>query len=162
MSLFGVGIMELVLVVMIALIVAGPKRMLHWAYLTGRFIAQAQHTWSKAISAMQKEFDEAGVDLHLPKDPTNREEMRRFKEEALKPIRQPMEQAIRDYHEEQRSLHDEIKQIDADAMNSLKSLDGEPSQDGASADGESTPPAPQNNYQGTGFGTWSNRGNGAK
>jgi Sec-independent protein translocase protein TatA len=144
MSLFGVGIMELVLVVMIALIVAGPKRMIQWAYLTGRFIAQAQHTWSKAISAMQKEFDDAGVDLHLPKDPMNPQEMRRFKEEALKPIREPMEQAIRDYQQEQRNLHNEIKQID----NEVKT---DPQQDDPST---TPPPEDQNN----GFGTWSSRG----
>lgn len=141
MSLFGVGIMELVLVVVIALIVAGPKRMLQWAYLTGRFIAQVQHTWSKAVSAMQKEFDEAGVDLHLPKDPMNPQEMRRFKEEALKPIREPMEQAIRDYQDEQRSLHNEIKQIGNEAVSDLR-------------EGENpTAPPPDDNNS---FGTWSN------
>ena len=153
MSLFGVGIMELALVIMIALIVAGPKRMLQWAYLAGRFLAQAQHTWSKAISAMQKEFDEAGVDLHLPKDPTNREEMRRFKEEAFKPIRQPMEQAIRDYHEEQRNLYNEVKQIEAEVSDAVKQADDVPE------DQSATPSTPPDNQPVNGFGTWSNLSN---
>lgn len=144
MSLFGVGIMELVLVVMIALIVAGPKRMIQWAYMTGRFIAQIQHTWSKAIEAMQKEFDEAGVDLHLPKDPMNPQEMRRFKEEALKPIREPMEQAIRDYHEEQRNLYNEVKQLDHEVKSEQPELDDQTT---------ASPPQDKNNS----FGTWSNR-----
>ncbi len=155
MSLFGVGILELILVLMIALVVAGPKRLLHWAYLSGRFIAQMRTMWGKVVEAMQNEFDESGVDFKLPKDPTNRQEMQRFRQDVLRPLREPIHQAMRDYEEEQRAIKGEIQ---ASAQPATPAQAYTPPQDTAK-NATDTPQSPPSKNGRTDYGTWSSNGN---
>jgi Sec-independent protein translocase protein TatA len=68
MNIFGIGGAELVLILVIMLVVAGPKRMIQWAYVLGKYVAVLQKMWSQAAAALQKEFDEAGVELEVPKE----------------------------------------------------------------------------------------------
>lgn len=68
MNIFGIGGAELVLILIIMLVVAGPKRMIQWAYVLGKYVAVLQKMWSQAAAALQKEFDDAGVELEVPKE----------------------------------------------------------------------------------------------
>lgn len=68
MNIFGIGGAELVLILIIMLVVAGPKRMIQWAYVLGKYVAVLQQMWSQAAAALQKEFDEAGVNVEVPKE----------------------------------------------------------------------------------------------
>ena len=77
MNIFGIGGAELVLILVIMLVVAGPKRMIQWAYVLGKYVAVLQKMWSQAAAALQKEFDEAGVELEVPKELPTKGELQR-------------------------------------------------------------------------------------
>jgi Sec-independent protein translocase protein TatA len=66
MDIFGIGGMELVAIVLIALIVAGPRRMIRWAYVAGQYAARLKRMWGDVAVSLQREFDEAGVDVKVP------------------------------------------------------------------------------------------------
>lgn len=142
MSIFGIGIWEIVMIMLIALIVAGPRRLLNWAYVTGRFFAQMRGLWDRTVTAMQKEIDSAGVDFKLPKDPTDRRAMRRLAEDAVRPLREPMEKAMRDYETERRGIQNQLTAGD----------EGEADAHPQPAKKTTPPPTPSRSSD---FGTWS-------
>ena len=72
MNILGVGAAELVAVLLIMLVFAGPKRMIHWSYVLGQHVAKFRKIWSETVDLVQKEFDDAGVDIKLPKEPPTR------------------------------------------------------------------------------------------
>lgn len=67
MELFGIGGTELVAIFIIMLVVAGPKRMIQWAYVLGQYTAKARAIWAEVMANVQKEIDAAGMDVKLPK-----------------------------------------------------------------------------------------------
>lgn len=66
MNIFGVGPAELILILIILVSVAGPKRMIQWAYVIGKYTAQLRKMIEDAWSQVRKEFEAVNVDL--PKD----------------------------------------------------------------------------------------------
>ena len=66
MNLLGVGVPELVVIFIIMLVFAGPKRMVKWAYVLGQYTAQLREMWQQTVAAFQKELADANLDL--PKD----------------------------------------------------------------------------------------------
>lgn len=95
MNFFGIGGTELVLIVLIMLIVAGPKRMIQWAYVLGVWVGKARTMWQQAVDVLQKEMDEAGVNVQLPKEPPTRQSITRMVNDAVKPYTQELEATYR-------------------------------------------------------------------
>lgn len=95
MNFFGIGGTELVLIVLIMLIVAGPKRMIQWAYVLGLWVGKARTMWQQAVEVLQKEMDEAGVNVQLPKEPPTRQNITRMVNDAVKPYTQKLEATYR-------------------------------------------------------------------
>ncbi|PMB48375.1 hypothetical protein CEN41_01225 [Fischerella thermalis CCMEE 5330] len=95
MNFFGIGGTELVLIVLIMLIVAGPKRMIQWAYVLGVWVGKARIMWQQAVDVLQKEMDEAGVNVQLPKEPPTRQSLARMVNDAVKPYTQDLEATYR-------------------------------------------------------------------
>ena len=62
MNILGVGPGELLAIFVIALVVAGPKRMIQWAYHIGRYAARIRAMAQETMSAFQKELAAAGLD----------------------------------------------------------------------------------------------------
>jgi Sec-independent protein translocase protein TatA len=108
-SLFGIGGMELLLILLITLVVAGPRRMLHWAYLMGKYMGKLRVMWGEMMEVLQKEFDEAGVDVKVPKEPPTRRDLDRYANEALRPFKEPMQKALDEYEKETRDLTGSVK-----------------------------------------------------
>jgi len=67
MELLGIGTTELIAILVIMLVVAGPKRMIRWAYILGQYVAKLRQMWAETMAVVQKEFDQAGMDITLPK-----------------------------------------------------------------------------------------------
>ncbi len=88
MNILGVGPGELAVVFIIMLVVAGPKRMVQWAYTAGRYTAQLRAMFQETLNAVQKELAESGLDIRkdLPNIPTGRID---FVREASKIINPP-------------------------------------------------------------------------
>jgi Sec-independent protein translocase protein TatA len=66
MNILGAGPGELVIVFVIMLVIAGPKRMVRWAYVLGQYTAQLRQMWQQTLDAFKKELADANLDL--PKD----------------------------------------------------------------------------------------------
>lgn len=94
MNVFGVGGAELVAILVIMLVFAGPKRMIHWSYVLGTHVSKFRKMWSQTVDLVQKEFDEAGVDITLPKEPPTRQNLNRAITDAVKPMTNPVQQSI--------------------------------------------------------------------
>ena len=112
MNILGVGAAELVAVLLIMLVFAGPKRMIHWSYVLGQHVAKFRKIWSETVDLVQKEFDEAGVDIKLPKDPPTRKNLNRTVSDAMKPMTQPVQDSL----DEVKKDLDSVKEV-SDALN---------------------------------------------
>ncbi len=102
MNIFGIGTSELILIFLLMLMVAGPKRMIAWAYVAGTYVAKLRKLWQEASAVIKKELAEAGVEpevvdtLEKWANPTTRpkvspldslvSEMKKPLDEALKPV----------------------------------------------------------------------------
>lgn len=69
MNILGIGGPEILVIFIIMLVVAGPKRMIHWAYVLGQYVAKFRAMWSETVDLVQQEFDQANVDIKIPKTP---------------------------------------------------------------------------------------------
>ena len=107
MNVLGVGAWELVAILLIMLVFAGPKRMIHWSYVLGQHVAKFRKIWSETVDLVQKEFDDAGVDIKLPKEPPTRKSLNRSLTDAVKPMTKPVQDSL-----------DEVKQD----MNAFKEV----------------------------------------
>ncbi len=94
MNFFGVGGAEIIAILVIMLVFAGPKRMIHWSYVMGTYVSKFRKMWSQTVDLVQKEFDEAGVDITLPKEPPTRQNLNRAIADAVKPVTNPVQQSI--------------------------------------------------------------------
>ena len=94
MNVFGVGAWEFVAILLIMLVFAGPKRMIHWSYVLGQHVAKFRKIWSETVDLVQKEFDDAGVDIKLPKEPPTRANLNRSLTDAVKPMTQPVQDSL--------------------------------------------------------------------
>lgn len=94
MELFGIGTTELIAILLIMLVVAGPKRMLQWAYILGQYTAKLRQMWAETMAVMQKEFDQAGVDVTLPKNFPNRNSLVNQMNNALSGITKPVQDVL--------------------------------------------------------------------
>ena len=117
MNILGVGAAELVAVLLIMLVFAGPKRMIHWSYVLGQHVAKFRKIWSETVDLVQKEFDEAGVDIKLPKEPPTRKSLNRSVSEAMKPMTQPVQDSL----DEVKKDLDTVKEV-SDSLNNKKAV----------------------------------------
>jgi len=85
MEIFGVGGAELVAILIIMLIVAGPKRMIQWAYILGQYVAKIRSMWADVMAGVQKELDAAGMDVQLPKTMPTRAELNNHVNQFVNP-----------------------------------------------------------------------------
>lgn len=68
--------------------------MIHWSYIMGQYLAKFRVMWSQTVDLVQKEFDEAGVDIKLPKEPPTRQNINKTISDALQPISKPLQESI--------------------------------------------------------------------
>jgi Sec-independent protein translocase protein TatA len=156
MNIFGMGEWELLLIVLIMLVVAGPKRMIQWAYVLGKYTAQLQVMFKNTMQALQKEVNAAGVDVQLPDQlPTSREQFRKQITQIAKPLTQPLEQGAQQAMGEMRAAANDVRNaanaVSSDvrnATNAINTTNGKASDTG-------TAPTDAQGGTGGGFGAWS-------
>lgn len=149
MNVFGVGGWELAAILIIALIVAGPQRMAKWAYVLGQYMGQLRVMWSQVMTSIQKEFDDAGIDVKLPKNIPTRNDINRFAGEMLEPISKQMQSAMDEVNEEASKIKD---------VASLKVTEGKETKPVQSKNGTSATPSDEPPDENS-FGTWSGTNN---
>lgn len=94
MEILGIGGAELIAILIIMLIVAGPKRMIRWAYILGQYTARLRAMWAESMTYIEREFREAGMDVDLPKTPPTRSSINQRVSKALSPVTQPIQEAL--------------------------------------------------------------------
>ncbi|NDJ85886.1 MAG: hypothetical protein GYB66_08375 [Chloroflexi bacterium] len=60
MDIFGVGLGELVVIVFLLLIVAGPKRSMMWARQAGEYLRQFREAWQRMVNEFREDLGEEG------------------------------------------------------------------------------------------------------
>lgn len=139
MNILGIGGWEFVAIMLIALIVAGPKRMIRWAYYLGLFMGKLRIMWAETMSILQKEFDDAGVNIKLPKEPPTRQGINRMAEQAFKPFTSEVQKAVDEVEAEAKRVSDALTAPSSNGSTAQETGNGAPPQQGAGGD----------------FGTWS-------
>ncbi len=100
MNIFGIGTAELIAILIIMLIVAGPKRMIQWAYTLGVYMSKMKAMWSETVKYLQQELDEAGVDIQLPKEVPTRANIRKMADSVIQPVQQPIQDSLKQVQDE--------------------------------------------------------------
>lgn len=119
MEILGIGGWELVALLILMLVVAGPKRMIQWSYVLGRELAKLRRMWGEAAKTLQSEIDAAGIDYQVPTEPPTRAGLRNEAIKLLTPITKPMQQAMQDVEKEFNAETKELKDTAAQ-LNNLK------------------------------------------
>ena len=118
MNIFGVGGPELIIIFIIMLVFVGPKRMIHWSYILGQYVAKFRVIWSQTVDIVQKEFDQAGVDIKLPKQPPTRANLNQSISKALEPVTKPIQETMDDVQKDM----DNVKEVTEDLKKPLTSV----------------------------------------
>jgi Sec-independent protein translocase protein TatA len=62
-NIFGIGPWQILIIFTIMLVVAGPKRMVEWAYQAGRYAAMLRGMMQETMNAVHKEIEASGLDI---------------------------------------------------------------------------------------------------
>jgi len=166
MDILGVGGWELVAILLIMLIVAGPKRMIQWSYTLGKYVAQLRRMWSETAQMLQKEFDDAGVDVQVPKDIPTRADLKPARHGWIADSEEPF----------QETMNATQKEIDSakEAVRLKPTPINPPTTPAATPPAQTPPPTPTvkpieekpaasngNSNGHADFGTWSQRNEGS-
>ena len=167
MNFLGVGGSELLLILIITMIVAGPRRMIAWSYQLGRWLSRAQKLWAESARVLQREFDEAGVEVEVPRQlPTRRtlnRELRKAVESAAAPIREPLQElrgeVKADLDGDLRALNEASQELNErlPAGRGTRALSEATKKRPASGPEQSAPPAAPGD-DAADFGSWSDPG----
>ena len=149
MNILGIGGPELVIILVLMLIVAGPKRMIQWAYIMGTYVAKFRRMWAETVDVLQHEFDEAGVGVQIPKDLPTRGNIRSQAAKMMSTVTDPVKETM-------GQLDTEVKQIGTVTGAAAQSAKTTARTTNGHSSPRTTPtvrrPAAHN---GDGFGSWS-------
>jgi len=104
MNILGMGETELLVILVIMLIVLGPRGMAKWAYTLGQYTAKLRRMWAEAMTMLQKEFDEAGVGVQLPKEIPTRGQLNQQINKALSPVTRPLQDTLQEVNSEMKEI----------------------------------------------------------
>lgn len=121
MNILGIGGPELILILLLMLIIAGPKRMIQWSYVMGKWVAKFRVMWSQTVDMVQKEFDAAGVDVKLPKTPPTRKSLAKMVEDAVVPVNDPLRKTLDDVKADIQQVDDDLGTVAKSASTSYTS-----------------------------------------
>ncbi|NDJ76522.1 MAG: twin-arginine translocase TatA/TatE family subunit [Chloroflexi bacterium] len=62
-GIFGVGLMEVVIILLAIFIIGGPENTAKWARELGRWVGKARRMWSEAVAEMEKDLGPEGKEL---------------------------------------------------------------------------------------------------
>ena len=149
MNIFGIGGWELVAILLIMLMVAGPERMIRWAYQLGRYAAYFRRMWAETMKVLQEGLNDAGIDVELPKEVPTRGQINREINKAVQNISNPLNEPLKE-------INSTMKQVSGDPNTSSSS----PDTDGSKTSGLGTwsgekQAADGQNGASSEYGTWS-------
>jgi Sec-independent protein translocase protein TatA len=111
MNIFGIGGAELVMIILIMLVVAGPKRMIRWAYIMGQYAGKLRKMWEEVVDVMQHEVDAAGLDIEIPKELPTRQNITKVVTKAVKPYTDSVQKELEVAQKPLQETVDEANQV---------------------------------------------------
>lgn len=120
MKFFGIGGPEIVLIFLIMLIVAGPKRMIGWAYIIGQYVGKFRILWEQMVDMVQQEVDEAGLDVKIPRELPTRQNITKQAGAMLKPFVEPMEATLDEMKQPLQETMNETDKVIKDTQRQVK------------------------------------------
>lgn len=102
MEILGIGTAELIAILLIMLVVAGPKRMIQWTYILGQYVAKLRTMWADATAMVQKEVDAAGLDVQVPKELPTRANLNLHISKAVNTVTKPAQTTMNEVKAEMR------------------------------------------------------------
>lgn len=161
MNIFGVGGAEIVVIIMIMLIVAGPKRMIRWAYVIGQYVGKFRILWSQMVDVMQEEVDAAGLDVKLPRDIPTKQSLAQTAGQFMKPYTDSIENTLDEVAKPIKETIDETNKTVEEVKKEAKTTTSVKM--GTWTDKKTVPTPPtqetipeETTSPDTGFGAWSN------
>lgn len=161
MNIFGVGGAEIVVIIMIMLIVAGPKRMIRWAYVIGQYVGKFRILWSQMVDVMQEEVDAAGLDVKLPRDIPTKQSLAQTAGQLMKPYTDSIENTLDEVAKPIKETIDETNKTVEEVKKEAKTTTSVKM--GTWTDKKTVPTPPtqetipeETTSPDTGFGAWSN------
>ena len=148
MNILGVGGSELIIIFVIMLVIAGPKRMIHWAYIMGQYIAKFRRMWAETVDVLQHEFDEAGVDIQVPRELPTRGSLNKQAAKAFGSVTAPLKETVDQVNEEVKAIN--TTTAPKTASSTTRGTNGR-----ATPNSGSTTKRPPAAATGDGFGSWS-------
>ncbi len=151
MNILGVGGSELIIIFVIMLLIAGPRRMIKWAYILGQYVAKFRRMWAETVDVLQHEFDEAGVDIQVPRELPTRGSLNKTAAQALGGVTAPVKETLDQVNEEVKTIKTTTASTAQTANATVRGTNGRTTQ--KSVTSVKRPPAtPASN---DGFGSWS-------
>lgn len=124
MNIFGIGGAELIIIILIMLVVAGPKRMIRWAFIMGQYVGKLRKMWEEVVDVMQQEADAAGLDVKIPKELPTRHNIAKVVSQAVKPytddIQKELEEAQKPLQETVDEANKILKQTEKEASEAVE------------------------------------------
>lgn len=124
MNILGVGGSELLIVLVIMLVIAGPKRMIHWSYILGQHMSKFRRMWSETVDIVQKEFDDAGVGIQLPKDVPSRGSLNKQAGKVVSGMTAPMQETLNEVNTQIGDIKTTTKEAAGSANNVARGNNG--------------------------------------
>lgn len=144
MNIFGIGGFELVLIIVIMLVVAGPQRMIRWSYIVGRYMGQFRLMWTQTARALQKELDDAGAGIQIPTDADPRK-INNWMISSTSQFTRPFQESLREAKQDLDAAANPLSSKPAAATEAKPTQPAAPPR-------EATPPGPPPRV--TDFGAW--------
>lgn len=158
MNILGVGGWELVAILLIMLMVAGPERMIRWAYQLGRYAAYFRRMWAETMKVLQEGLNDAGIDVELPKEIPTRGSINREINKAVQNISNPLNEPLKEIDSSLKLVSSAANPKTASTSAPSAPDTDEPSAEGLGTwSGDKLPPDSQNGASSTSsdYGTWS-------
>lgn len=94
MDILGIGGAELIAILILMLVVAGPKRMIEWAYVLGQYVAKLRSMWKDVMAVVQQEVNQAGLDIKVPTEMPTRSSVNRSINQAFTTFTRPVQETL--------------------------------------------------------------------
>lgn len=166
MEILGIGGWELIAIIAIMLVVAGPKRMIGWSYTLGKYVGMARALWAQTAQQLQKELNESGVNVTVPTEIPTRATLASTVTKMVNDASRPITEPVDEIRKELEPIRREITPGDPNAakakaaanMNGILKANAKPAAPTATAekpaDAPPASPPPTESKPDDGFGTW--------
>ena len=156
MNILGVGGPELLIILVLMYVIFGPKRMIYYARVLGQYVAKFRRMWEETVDVLQQEFDDAGMDVKIPREPPTRSTLNREAAKMLGSVTDPLKDTLKEVDSEVSQISKVTAATAATARNATSTTR---TTNGYAAPKKTTSTTvtrkPASGSQDSGFGSWS-------